>query len=523
MTALRLALAAVVATLVSLSAATPPASQPPAPQPPGSQPSAALPAKAPNVVLIYLDDLGYGDLSSYGATRLKTPNMDRLATEGLRFTDAHAAAATCTPSRYALLTGEYAWRKPGTGILPGDAGLIIQPGRATLPRAFQRAGYATGVVGKWHLGLGPAGGPDWNGLIAPGPREIGFEASFIMAATGDRVPSVYVEDGRVVGLDPKDPIQVSYARPIGDWPTGKANPDRLTMRPSHGHDQTIVNGISRIGYMTGGKAALWKDEDMADVFTASAVRFLEAHRGRPFFLYFATHDPHVPRVPHPRFAGKSGLGPRGDVILQADWGVGELLAALDRLGLAKDTLVILTSDNGPVVDDGYQDEAVAKLSGHRPAGPWRGGKYSAFEGGTRVPFIVRWPGRVAPGVSDALVSQVDLLATFGAWLGQPPAAVDAPDSLDLRAALLGASRHGRDRLVEQAGALSLREGRWKYIEPRQGPAVDTSTNTELGNHAAPQLYDLDADPGETRNLAAAQPDRVRNLQARLAAIRAGGR
>ncbi len=247
----------------------------------------------PNVVLIYADDLGYGDVSAYGARRLKTPNIDRLAHEGLRFTDAHATAATCTPSRYAMLTGEYAWRKPGTGILPGDAAMIIEPGRTTLASVFQRAGYATGAVGKWHLGLGPAGGPDWNGEIRPGPIDIGFDSSFIMAATGDRVPTVYVENRRVVGLDPADPIRVNYGQPIGDVPTGRGNPDLLKVHPSHGHDQTIVNGISRIGYMTGGKAALWKDEEMADVFTGKATAFIEQHRGKPFFLFFALHDPHV--------------------------------------------------------------------------------------------------------------------------------------------------------------------------------------------------------------------------------------
>ncbi len=276
----------------------------------------ALAQPRPNVILIYADDIGYGDVSCYSATAPKTPNIDRLAKEGLRFTDGHAPAATCTPSRYALLTGEYAWRKEGTGILPGNAALIIEPGRTTLASLFQQAGYATGVVGKWHLGLGPQGGPDWNAAITPGPKEVGFASSFIMAATGDRVPTVYVADGRVVGLDPADPIRVSYDKPVGDWPTGKANPDLLKMRPSHGHDQTIVNGISRIGYMTGGKAALWRDEDMADVFTGKAVSFLEQQRGKPFFLYFALHDPHVPRVPHPRFVGKSGMGPRGDAIVQ---------------------------------------------------------------------------------------------------------------------------------------------------------------------------------------------------------------
>ncbi len=372
----------------------------------------------PNFVILFADDLGYGDTSAYGARALKTPGIDRLAREGIRFTDAHSAAATCTPSRYAMLTGEYAFRRKGTGVLPGNAALIIEPGRATLAGILQRAGYRTAVVGKWHLGLGPSGGPDWNGEIAPGPGEIGFDYSFIMPATGDRVPTVYVEGRRVVGLDPRDPIQVSYEKPIGNWPTGRDNPGLLRMRPSHGHDMTIVNGISRIGWMTGGTAALWKDEEMADVFTSRALKFIEANRSRPFFLFFALHDPHVPRAPHPRFAGRTSLGPRGDAILQADWCAGQVLAALDRLGLARNTLVILTSDNGPVVDDGYQDDAAARLGRHTPGGALRGGKYSNFEAGTRVPFIVRWPGQVKAGRSDALVSQVDFPASFAAFTGQ---------------------------------------------------------------------------------------------------------
>jgi len=486
-------------------------------------PHASAQRHRPNVIIIYTDDLGYGDVSSYGATALNTPHIDRLAREGLRFTDAHSPAATCTPSRYTLLTGEYAWRRTGTGILPGDAGLIIEPGRMTLPRIFQRAGYATGVVGKWHLGLGPTGGPDWNGTITPGPRDVGFEYSFIMAATGDRVPTVYIENSRVVGLDPTDPVEVSYTKPIGNWPTGKANPDRLRIHPSHGHDQTIVNGISRIGYMSGGKAALWKDEDMADVFTAHAVAFLEASRATPFFVFFATHDPHVPRVPHPRFAGTTSLGPRGDAIAQADWCVGKILETLDRLGLANDTMVIFTSDNGPVVDDGYQDMAAARLGNHKPAGPLRGGKYSNFEGGTRVPFIVRWPGSVKPGVSHALVSQVDFVASFSAWLGQSSAAADAHDSQDVMKALLGTSRAGRETFVEQAGGLSLRHGTWKYIEANDRPASNTQTNTELGNAPRPQLYDLRSDLGEMRNLADAQPDRVRRMQKLLQEIRGRNR
>lgn len=476
-----------------------------------------------NIVVIYTDDLGYGDVSAYGATAVKTPNIDRLANEGLRFTDGHSAAATCTPSRYALLTGEYAFRKAGTGVLPGDAALVIDPRRTTMASMLRKAGYATAVVGKWHLGLGPTGGPDWNGEIRPSPNDIGFDYAFIMAATADRVPTVFIENRSVVGLDPSDPIRVSYAAPIGDGPTGRANPELLRMAPSHGHDMTIVNGISRIGYMTGGTKARWTDEDMADTFVAKAERFIEEQRDRPFFLFFATHDPHVPRVPHPRFVGRSGMGPRGDAILQADWSAGEILAALDRLKLAHDTLVIFTSDNGPVVDDGYKDDAVVTLGSHTPSGPFRGGKYSHFEGGTRVPFVVRWPARVQPGVSDALVSQVDVLASLAALTGQTLADADGPDSLDTMAALLGTSSTGRRELVEQAGSEALRVDQWKYMPASQRPKVNLNVNIELGNDTVPQLYDLAADPGERTNLAAQHPARVAEMDARLKSIRQRGR
>lgn len=477
----------------------------------------------PNVIIILTDDLGYGDTSAYGATTIKTPNIDRLAKEGLRFTDAHSEAATCTPSRYSLLTGEYAFRKPGTAILPGDAAMIIEPGRTTLPSMFVKAGYATGAVGKWHLGLGPAGGPDWNRDIAPNPNAIGFTSSFIMAATGDRVPTVFVENGRVVKLDPADPISVSYANPVGSWPTGQEHPELLKMQSSHGHDQSIVNGIGRIGYMTGGKAALWNDEEMADVFTGRAVEFIEAHESGPFLLYFATHDPHVPRVPHPRFVGKSGMGPRGDAILEADWSVGQVLATLDRLKLTDNTIILFTSDNGPVVDDGYKDGAREKLGSHKPWGPFRGGKYSTFEAGTRVPFIVRWPGHVKPGVSDALVSQVDFLASFAAFTKQKLEAEAGPDSVDTMAAFLGTTKRGRESVIEEGGGLALRRGQWKYIEPNERQRISPNTGIELGNSPEPQLYDLSKDPGETKNLAAEMPDRVRALAAELEELKKSGR
>lgn len=475
--------------------------------------STTMAADKPNVVLLYADDLGYGDVSCYGSKTISTPHIDKLAAEGLRFTDGHCAAATCTPSRFAMLTGEYAFRQKGTGILPGDAKMIIPPGRATLASVFKGAGYRTAVVGKWHLGLGD-GALDWNGAIEPGPLEIGFDHCFIMAATGDRVPCVFVNDHRIIGLDPADPIQVSYKQPFPGEPTGKANPELLKMHPSHGHDMALINGISRIGYMKGGKAALWKDEDMADTFTNQAVKFIEASKGGPFFLYFAAHDPHVPRVPHPRFVGKSGMGPRGDAILQFDDSVGTILGALDKLGLKDNTLVLLSSDNGPVVDDGYMDEAVEKLGDHKPAGPLRGGKYSAFEGGTRVPFIIRWPAKVKAGVSSALVCQVDFPASFAALTGQPAPAA-AVDSQNILPALLGANESGRSELVEQGGPISLRDGNWKFIPASPGAAKNKNTNSETGNAPGPQLYDLSQDLGESQNLAKTQQDRVKAMSSAL--------
>ena len=482
-------------------------------------------ARPRNVVIIYADDLGYGDVSCYGAKRVSTPNIDRLAHEGLRFTSAYATSATCTPSRFALMSGEYPWRRDGTGVLPGDAALVIDLGRATLPSIMKRAGYTTGAVGKWHLGLGAAGKEiDWNQPIAPGPREVGFDYSFIMAATADRVPCVYVENQRVVGLDPKDPLRVNYKDPFPGEPTGISDRAKLKMDWSHGHNMGVVNGIGRIGYYSGGRAAQWIDETMADTFTGRAVDFITREKDHPFFLYFAPHDIHVPRVPNPRFVGKTQMGPRGDAIVQLDWEVGEILATLERHGLARDTLVILSSDNGPVIDDGYQDSAVEKLGDHRPGAQFRGGKYSRFEAGTRVPFLVRWPAQLKPGTSDALVSHVDFVASFAALAGQTLAEKDAPDSLEQSAAILGQTTRGRDYVVEHSGRLALRAGNWKYIAPApQGVAVQKNTNTETANLPKPQLYDLSVDAGETKNLAEADPTRTAAMAAQLAAAQKAGR
>lgn len=475
-------------------------------------------SQKPNIVFIYADDLGYGDVSSYGATKIQTPNIDRLAKAGLRFTNAHSSAATCTPSRYSLITGEYAWRKKGTGVLPGDARLIIQPGRTTLASMLQKAGYKTGVVGKWHLGLGE-GDLDWNHDIKPGPLELGFDYSFLLPATGDRVPCVYVENHRVINLDPNDPIKVDYTKRIGSDPTGKENPELLKYNISHGHDMTIVNGISRIGFMSGGNSARWIDEEMADVFVRKSNDFIEQNKAKPFFLYFSTHDIHVPRMPHSRFVGKSGLGRRGDAILQFDWTVGQILDTLDRLKLAQNTIFILSSDNGPVVDDGYNDGAVENLNGHTPSGKLRGGKYSAFEAGTRVPFIVRWPKQIKPGTSDALICQIDFLASFAAFTKQNISGNEAPDTVNIMDALLGKSKKGREFLIEQAGTLSVLQGNWKYIEPSKGQKYNALTNTETGNDTQEQLYDLSKDFGEKNNLASQNPQKLQELKALLQKVR----
>jgi arylsulfatase A-like enzyme len=482
----------------------------------------------PNVVLIVADDLGTGDLSCMGATRLRTPRIDQLAREGRRFANAYAPAATCTPSRYALFTGGYAFRKQGTGVLPGDAALVVDPARSSLPRLFRDHGHATGIVGKWHLGLGDGKSPiDWNRAVAPGPGQLGFDFSHIIPATVDRVPTVWIRDGRVVGLDPHDPIRVDYRRKVGDEPTGRENPDLLKQKASHGHDNTIVNGIGRIGWMTGGKAARWKDEDIADTIVNESKAFLHRNRHRPFFLYVGTHDPHVPRVPHARFAGKSGMGPRGDAILQLDWQVGSIVAELDRLGIADNTLVMFTSDNGPVIDDGYRDQAVELLGDHRPAGALRGGKYSLYEGGTRVPLITRWPAAqrataTRPGsIDDSLFSLVDLPATCAALLDPRQVSTFPADSLDQSALLEGSGPGVRDHVVIHAGRLALRWRQWKFIPAGPGAPFLKQTSTETGNQPTDQLYDLSIDPHEDHNLAQQRPDLVAKLRKRLELIRSG--
>lgn len=470
----------------------------------------------PNIVVIYLDDLGYGDLSAYGATELNTPNMDVLANEGIKFTNGYATSATCTPSRYGLLTGVYPWRNKKAKILPGSAPLIISTSQETLPKMLKRAGYTTGIVGKWHLGLGD-GNLDWNADITPGPRQVGFDYSYILAATQDRVPTVYIDNDKVDGLDPKDPIEVSYRKNFEGEPTGEDNPELTTMKWHHGHNNSIVNGIPRIGYMKGGAAAKWTDTDMADHFLKKAQAYVKNNKKEPFFLYYALQQPHVPRTPHPRFVGKSGMGPRGDVILEADWVIGQFMKTLEEEGVLENTLIVFSSDNGPVLQDGYYDDAIQKLGDHTPAGKLRGGKYSLFDGGTRVPFMVYWKGTIAPKVSDALVCQMDLLASMAALVGEKAAATDSENVLP---ALLGKSNKARKELVLEAGGKTwYRTGNWALIPPYKGASLSWHSLVETGILEEMQLYHVTKDAGEQNNVAKANPRTVKKLLKKFEAIR----
>lgn len=480
--------------------------------------------KKPNVIVILADDLGYGDLKCYGAKNVETPHVDKLASEGIRFTNAHTVAATSTPSRYSLLTGEYAWRRPDTDIAAGDVKMIIRPEQYTMADMFKSAGYATAAIGKWHLGLGvKTGGQDWNAPLPAALGDLGFDYHYIMAATADRVPCVFIENGKVANYDPSDPIEVSYTKNFPGEPTGKDNPELLyNLHPSNGHDMSIVNGISRIGFMKGGGKALWKDENIADSITVHAIDFIKQHKDEPFFMYFATNDVHVPRFPHDRFRGKNPMGLRGDAIAQFDWTVGQLMETLDQLGLTENTLIILSSDNGPVVDDGYKDKAEELLNGHTPSGPWRGNKYSAFEGGTAVPVIVRWPQKIKQtGDSDVLMSQIDWLASLGALINARLPKGSAPDSYDRLGNLIGTDKTDRPWIVEQSmnHTLSVRTKDWKYIEPNDDPTTFMKAEKiETGNLNVPQLYEMEK-VSEQENVAEKYPEKVFELQTILRQVR----
>jgi arylsulfatase A-like enzyme len=494
---------------------------------------AAQSSARPNIVLIVTDDLGYGDLGCYGATQIPTPNIDRIAAEGILFTRSYAPASTCTPTRYAIMTGEYSFRQKSrsTTILDGDAPLSIDVGRSTLPEVLRRAGYETALVGKWHLGIGDGKAPvDFNGRIAPGPLEVGFDHAFYIPATVDRVPCVFIEDHSVRKFEPSDPIHISYSQRVGNDLIASEHPERLKYPADQQHSGTIVNGISRIGYMAGGENARWTDEDIADVLANECKVFIERTRSRPFFLLLGTHDPHVPHAPNARFAGKSKCGSRGDSIVQLDWLVGSVMQSIRRSNLDDSTLVIVTSDNGPTVFDGYFDGSVEALGDHHPAGKLHGGKYLAFEGGCRIPLLVRWPGTVKPGTSDQMISLVDLLPSLAKIAGVEKLPTDlGSDSLDVSSALLDSTALSpRDHVVLQGvlNTLAIVRNGWKLIQKSSGPSMgDAGAGANPLDHRFHEayvesdlLFNLLDDPGETMNVIDRYPAKASELEALLQSI-----
>ncbi len=471
--------------------------------------AAAAAAEQPNIVIIMADDLGYGDVSYAGSSRIPTPSIDRMAAEGRRFTSGYCSSSTCTPSRFAMLTGTHAFRVPGTGIAAPNSPALIKPGTETLATLLKRAGYATAVIGKWHLGLGQTK-PAWNAELKPGPLEIGFDHCLLLPTTNDRVPQVFVEDHRVRNLDPKDPLWVGEEKPAEDHPTGVTHRATLRMDWEHGHNGTIHNGISRIGFYTGGMKARFRDEDLADEWLNESKKWIASVKAKPFFLYFASHDIHVPRMPHERFQGKSGMGPRGDSLLEFDWSVGELLKFLDAEKLSKNTLVFLVSDNGPVLGDGYKDDAAEKNGEHKSGGPLTGGKYSVHEGGTRTPFLAWWPGRITPGSSDEIVSSVDFFASFAALTGQQMAKDVARDSFNLLPVFLGErDAAGRDHMIQQdnnGNKMGLRMREWKLIRTPNGKNKEPKF----------ELFNLASDLAETQNLSKEHPKQLEEMKVMLA-------
>ena len=403
----------------------------------------------------------------------------------------------------------------------------------TLPQLFKKAGYDTAVIGKWHLGLGKKGTPvNWNGEVKPGPLEVGFDYSFLLPSTNDRVPCVYLENYKVVNLNPADPLFLTRKKPEGFsgtvYPDGKKDREAMTYyQSSGGHNNSVINGIGRIGYMWGGKDALWNDETMADEFVKQAKKYITSKKDKPFFLYFSSQDIHVPRAPHPRFKGKSKLTYRGDAMVQLDWTTGEILKMLEENGLCENTIVIFSSDNGPVYDDGYKDGTEVRKStqpndrGHFAAGPYRGGKYQIYEGGTRVPFIIRWPGKIKPGKSSALVNQIDFIASFATLLNIKLSKDEARDSRNILDALLGKDSNGLPYTVEEArGGLALRKGPWKFIAGKSSGGKKKGKKPKKQNPSTNgQLYNLEKDAGEKTDVIDQHPEIASEMHEILQKIR----
>ncbi|TWU54736.1 Arylsulfatase [Rubripirellula tenax] len=479
----------------------------------------AFAAEKPNVVLIFADDLGYGDVGCYGATKVKTPGIDKLAVEGRRFTDAHSASAVCTPSRYALLTGEYPHRRNLSKPVFLKTGLVIDTKQQTAASVMKDAGYDTACIGKWHLGFGDRA-PDWNGELKPGPLECGFDYYYGVPVVNSHPPFVYVENHKVVGLVPDDPFVF-----------GKKAKTREFFEKM---------GVNQIGGADAAHA-LYDDEAVGTTLTEKAVDWIKNRGKNPFFLYLATTNIHHPFTPAPRFKGTSKCGPYGDFIHELDWIVAEVMKTLEAQGVADNTLVIFTSDNGGMFNVGGQN---AWDAGHRLNGELLGFKFGAWEGGHRVPFIARWPEKIEAGsVSDELISNIDMIATFAALTGMQLKNGHGRDSVNVLSALTGnPSKPLRDHIVlapSRQSHLAVRKGKWMYIGAQGsggftaakrgahafgGPAAITYAgyqnndieNGKIKKDAPPaQLYDLVADVSQTTNLYNEYPEVVKEMQALL--------
>ena len=488
-------------------------------------------SQSPNVVLIFADDLGYGDVGCYGATKVKTPHIDELAKQGRRFTDAHTASAVCTPSRYALLTGEYPVRGNGGkgvwGPSPVTSGLIIDTDKFTLADVFKRKGYATAVLGKWHLGFG-VGKNDWKEPLRPGPQDLGFDYYFGLPVVNSAPPYVYVENDHVVGGDPADPLVYVGRNAKGATPITPIPPEA---------SQRTANMFR--GAVEAHK--LYNDYTVGTVLAGKAVDWITDNKQRPFFLYLATTHIHHPFTPGKKFQGSSDAELYGDFIQELDWMVGQVTQCLEKQGLSDNTLVIFTSDNGGMMNLGGRN---AVKAGHKMNGDLLGFKFGVWEGGHRVPFIAKWPGKIEGGSeSDQLICNVDMLATCMALTGQNPETVQGKDSINVLPALIGnPDKPIRKDLVLAAhkpSHLSVRKGKWMYIpakgsggftgsKPNQhawgGPAAvalvggvnSDMENGKLKKSASPaQLYDLEADVNQRKNLYNEYPEVVREMEALL--------
>jgi len=494
----------------------------------------------PNIILINADDLGYGDLSCYGATKVKTPNIDKLANEGKMFTDAHSASAVCTPSRYALMTGQYPFRaNNGKGVwgpAPIQSELLIDTEQLTLADVLKNNGYSTAVLGKWHLGFGK-GENNWLDPLSPGPNDLGFDYYYGVPIVNSAPPYVYVENDHIVGGDPNDPLVY-----IGKGKPNEVTP--ITPIPKEASQRTTNR-------FKGAVAAhkLYNDYTVGAVLTEKATDWITdrttKNKKDPFFLYMATTHIHHPYTPGTNFQGKSDAELYGDFIQELDWMVGEIIATVEKQGVSDNTLIIFTSDNGAMLNLGGRN---AVKAGHKINGDLLGFKFGVWEGGHRIPFIAKWPGKIEAGtVSDQLICNVDMLATFMAITGQNPKELDNTDSVNILPALTGNSKESiREELIlapRKEDHLSLRQGNWMYI-PAQGsggfigskpnhhawggaPAVEfvggVNSDIEKGKikeDAPPaQLYNLEEDTNQTTNVFNQNPEVVKEMEARLKVLR----